>query len=216
LPPFLPRPRAAVIRGLRTRSRAQSLVEFALILPILLTLTGTAVDISRVYGVWVTLEGATRDAAEQVASDVTVTSQAGAVTRARTILCGQLVYTAGFAAPVGNPAACTSPSLTVTWTSSTVAPGTLRNPLITVKVESHLDFRTLFAYPLFTQNGAWGTRSQVYTRNGKSRIDWELDVTAAYGATFQRSLAHGRADADVTAPANALDAGWDKDVALGS
>ena len=68
----------------------------------------------------------------------------------------------------------------------------------------------------FTQNGAWGTRSQVYTRNGESRIDWELDVTAAYGATFQRSLAHGRADADVTAPANALDAGWDKDVALGS
>jgi Flp pilus assembly protein TadG len=163
LPPFLPRPRAAVIRGLRTRSRAQSLVEFALILPILLTLTGTAVDISRVYGVWVTLEGATRDAAEQVASDVTVTSQAGAVTRARTILCGQLVYTAGFAAPVGNPAACTSPSLTVTWTSSTVAPGTLRNPLITVKVESHLDFRTLFAYPLFTQNGAWTLgSSQTY------------------------------------------------------
>jgi hypothetical protein len=85
------------------------------------------------------------------------------VTRARAILCGQLIHTAGFAAPVGNPDACTSPTLTVTWTSTTTAPGSQRNPMITVKVESHLDFRTLFAYPLFTQNGAWTlASSQTY------------------------------------------------------
>jgi hypothetical protein len=68
----------------------------------------------------------------------------------------------------------------------------------------------------FTQNGVWGTRSQVYTRpNDEDRIDWDIDVTAANGGTFLKTLAHGRADADVTDPANALDAGWDKDVQLG-
>ena len=68
----------------------------------------------------------------------------------------------------------------------------------------------------FTQNGVWGTRSQVYTRpDDDGRIQWQIDVTAANGGTFLRTLAHGRADADVTDPTNALDAGWDKDVQLG-
>jgi Flp pilus assembly protein TadG len=143
----------------RQRSLGQSLVEFALILPILLTLTGAAIDVSRVYGAWVALEGATRDAAEQVATDVTITSQTAAATRARTIVCSQLVNTPGFAAPPGNPASCTSPSLTVTWASSSTSPGTVRNPLVTVTVASALPFLTLFSYPLLTQNGAWNLGS---------------------------------------------------------
>jgi len=137
------------------RRRGQSLVEFALILPILLTLTGAAIDVARVYGAWVNLESATRDAAEQVATDATVTSQSAALTRAKAILCPQLSGTPGFAAPVGNPTACTSPALTVTWASSTAAPGSAKFPLVTVTVSSTLPFRTLFAYPLFTQGGAW-------------------------------------------------------------
>jgi Flp pilus assembly protein TadG len=141
------------------RSLGQSLVEFALILPILLTLTGAAIDLSRVYGAWVALEGATRDAAEQVATDVTITSQSAAATKARTIVCSQLVSVPGFAAPPGNPTNCTSPTLTVTWTSSTTSPGTQRNPLVTVTVASGLPFRTLFSYPLLTQNGAWNLSS---------------------------------------------------------
>jgi Flp pilus assembly protein TadG len=141
------------------RSLGQSLVEFALILPILLTLTGAAIDIARVYGAWVALEGATRDAAEQVATDTTITSQAAALTKARTIVCTQLQNTPGFAAPVGTPTSCTSPSLTVTWASSTAAPGTARNPLVTATVASTLPFRTMFAYPLFTQGGAWNVGS---------------------------------------------------------
>jgi hypothetical protein len=67
----------------------------------------------------------------------------------------------------------------------------------------------------FTQNGAWGTRSETYTRDpNEPRIDWEIDVTAANNGAFQKTIAHGRADADVTTPANSLDAGWDKDVEL--
>jgi Flp pilus assembly protein TadG len=136
-------------------ARGQSLVEFALILPILLTLTGAAIDVSRVYGAWVTLDGATRDAAEQVATDATIVDATTATTRAKAILCGQLVNTPGFAAPPGNPSACTSPVITVAWTKSITTPGTSKNPLVKVVVTTSLPFRTLFAYPLLTQNGAW-------------------------------------------------------------
>lgn len=146
---------AAPRQHLRPRIGGQSLVEFALILPILLTLLGGAVDISRVYGAWTALEGATRDAAEQVAMDANVTTQAGAATRAQAIVCAQMSSVPGFVAPAGNPNSCTIPSLTVTWAASAVAPGTARNPLVTVTVTSALPFRTAFAYPLLTQNGAW-------------------------------------------------------------
>src|SRR5436190_2708967 len=58
-------PQAGLDDHTKKRRRGQSLVEFALILPILLTLTGAAIDVARVYGGWVALEGASRDAAEQ-------------------------------------------------------------------------------------------------------------------------------------------------------
>jgi Flp pilus assembly protein TadG len=150
---FHPR-RKTRTRGQR-RSLGQSLVEFALILPIMLTLTGAAIDLSRVFGVWVTLESATRDAAEQVASDITVTTQAQADVRGKAILCSQLAGTVGFSAPAGAPSACTSPTATVKWIPQTSSPGTTRNPMVTVTVTSSLQFRTLFPYPLFTQSGAW-------------------------------------------------------------
>jgi Flp pilus assembly protein TadG len=149
-------------RPRNNRSLGQSLVEFALILPILLTLTGAAIDVARVYGAWVALEGATRDAAEQVATDALVTSQAAAAAKARTIVCSQLVNSPGFASPPGNPTNCTSPALIVTWTKVMASPGD-KNPLVTVTVLSSLPFRTLFGYPLLTQNGAWNLGSnQTY------------------------------------------------------
>ena len=55
-------------RSRRTR-RGQSLVEFALVLPVLLAITGVVIDASRVYFQWVDLESATRDAAQYIASD---------------------------------------------------------------------------------------------------------------------------------------------------
>jgi Flp pilus assembly protein TadG len=156
---ILSSPRGALATRIRKRNRGQSLVEFALILPILLTLTGAAIDVARVYGGWVALEGASRDAAEQVATDATITTLAGAQAKAKTIVCTQLANSVGFVAPPGNPSACTSPSIVTTWATN----GASKNPVVTVTVTTTLPFRTLFAYPLLTQNGAWNLgSSQTY------------------------------------------------------
>jgi Flp pilus assembly protein TadG len=135
----------------------QALVEFALILPILLTIFGAATDMARVYGAWVTLEGATRDAAEQVASDATITTSGAATTRAQQIVCTETSGLAGFVAPAGNPTACTTPTVAVTWSTPSVgAPGgTTANPIGSATVTVTFPFRTLFAYPLLTHSGAW-------------------------------------------------------------
>lgn len=137
------------------RRRGQSLVEFALILPILLTMVGAAVDLARLYQGWITLEGATRDAAEYAAT--TTSTSAAATTEAQRIVCTQTATLSGFAAPPGSPTSCTSPSVTVTsFSVSTTATGASTTyPLASVTVRSTLPFRTFFGYPLFTQNGAW-------------------------------------------------------------
>ena len=55
-----PRPRLRFNR--RTRA-GQSLVEFALIVPILLTMVAAAVDMGRLFFAYVTMESAAREAA---------------------------------------------------------------------------------------------------------------------------------------------------------
>jgi Flp pilus assembly protein TadG len=52
----------------RARTRGQSLVEFALLLPVLLALVGATLDVARLYFAWIGLEAATRDAAQAIAS----------------------------------------------------------------------------------------------------------------------------------------------------
>ena len=74
-------------RGATSRKRGQSLVEFALILPILLTMVGAAIDIARLYQGWITLEGAARDAAEYAATFDT--SSTAATADAKRIICTQ-------------------------------------------------------------------------------------------------------------------------------
>lgn len=135
--------------------RGQSLVEFALILPILLTMVGAAVDIARLYQGWITLEGATRDAAEYAATKDTTST--AALSSAKTIICTQTATLPGFVAPPGNPTSCTSPAVTVTsFNVSTTATGASTTyPIASVTVTATLPFRTFFGYPLFTQNGAW-------------------------------------------------------------
>ena len=130
-------------------------MEFALILPVLMTLFGAAVDLSRVYAAWITLESATRNAAEYVAS-VDKTS-AAATTDATRIVCLETSGVAGFVSPPGNPAACTAPTVTiVSYTLSTTAAGaSTKYPIASVTVQTTLPFRTLFAYPLVTTGGAW-------------------------------------------------------------
>jgi Flp pilus assembly protein TadG len=150
------------------RSRGQSLVELALILPVLLTILGASVDIARVYGASVALEGATRDAAEQVATlDGTSSNNATASARAQSVVCSQMVKITGFVAPAGNPTSCTQPAVTLSsWTVSTTAAlgGSTAHPVGKATVTATLPFRMLFAYPFFTQGGAWTiTSSQTYS-----------------------------------------------------
>jgi Flp pilus assembly protein TadG len=151
----------------RNRSRGQSLVELALILPVMLTIMGAAVDVSRVYGARIALEGATRDAAEQVATFEGPTSNStAALARAKTVICSQLTSIPGFVAPVGNPTACTQPNVTLTtWSTSTTAAGASTTfPIGTATVTATLPFRTFFSYPFFTQAGAWTiTSAQTYS-----------------------------------------------------
>ena len=136
------------------RVRGQALVEFAVILPILLTLFGATVDVARVYQAWNVLESATRDAAEYAATNDTTTAAAAA--DAGRIVCTETAGLSGYQAQ-GSPPGCSSPTVTISsFTLSTTAPGaTTNNPVASVTVTTSLPFRTLFAYPLFTQGGAW-------------------------------------------------------------
>ena len=147
-----------------SRKRGQSLVEFALILPILLTMVGAAIDLARLYQGWITLEGATRDAAEYAATkDATSTA---ALTDAKRIICTQTATVPGFASPAGQPTNCTSPAVSVaSFNVSTTATGASSSyPIATVTVTATLPFRTFFGYPLFTQGGAWTlTSTQSYS-----------------------------------------------------
>jgi Flp pilus assembly protein TadG len=135
--------------------RGQSLVEFGLILPVLLTLTGAAIDVARVYQAYIALEGATRDAAEYVATNGP-DSGLTALQTAKKVVCTEMSGIAGFS---GSATDCTSPSVSLptAYSQSTTASagGSTSYPVGSVTVNATFAFRTLFAYPLFTQNGAW-------------------------------------------------------------
>jgi Flp pilus assembly protein TadG len=150
----------------RHRTLGQSVVEFALILPVVLTILGAAVDMARLYGAWVALEGATRDAAEQVASDPTLTNSSLASARAQVVICSQMTKIVGYVAPAGDPTHCSQPAVTVAWTApNATTPGaSSKYPIGTATVTAALPFRMLFAYPFITQNGTWNiTSTQKYT-----------------------------------------------------
>ena len=143
----------------RRRPSGQALVEFAVILPVLLTLLGAAVDVARVYPAWNALEAATRDAAEYAATNDT--TSASALTDAQRIVCTETLGVAGYVGNTSPPPACTQPSVTVTsFSLSTTAPGaSAAHPIASVTVVATLPFHTVFPYPLFTQNGTWTLRS---------------------------------------------------------
>jgi Flp pilus assembly protein TadG len=60
-------PRTALLRHLRTRSRGQSLVEFALILPLFLVFVAACLDLGRVFYANISLNNAAREGAMQAA-----------------------------------------------------------------------------------------------------------------------------------------------------
>jgi Flp pilus assembly protein TadG len=142
--------------GRNARQRGQSFAEFALILPVLMTLLGGAIDFARLYNTWINLEAATRDAAEYVATCVNgsalllrcdgVGASTTALTEAKRIVCTEF----------GKAATCTDPTVTVpTYTQdpSTAAGGSANAPVTTASVRARTTFRTFFPYPLLTQNG---------------------------------------------------------------
>jgi Flp pilus assembly protein TadG len=135
--------------------RGQGLAEFALVIPVLLLLVGAAIDFSRVYGFWIDLEAATRDAAEYAATNTT--TQADALTEAKRLVCAQF----------GKGPTCTDPAVTATmWPLSTDAAqgGSADYPLVTVSVTSTTTFRTIVPYPLLTKSGVFGlSSSRKYT-----------------------------------------------------
>lgn len=149
----------------RHRRRGQSLTEFALILPVLLAFLGLSIDFARVFQAWMTLEAATRDAAEAAATNATTSSEA--LTVARKTVCLQARSLPGFTPGSGTPPAdveqCAAPVVTVAaFSRSTTAPGaTSRYPIGTATIRSTLPFTPFFSYPLITQNGAWTITTQA-------------------------------------------------------
>lgn len=144
--------------------RGQSLVEFAVILPILFALVGVVIDASRLYLAWSSLEAATRDAAQYLAtssSDAYAVDHtwagADADTKAEYIV--EKTTGHGFAiSPTGGTLAdCSAGQVTTVYSTNTrwQDGGSVANPLSTAKVMTCLPFKTLFSYPFFTTDGAW-------------------------------------------------------------
>jgi len=151
----------------RTRNgRGQSVAEFALLLPVILAFLGLTIDLARVFQAWITLDSATRDAAEYAATSGT--SSSDALTKAKQTVCVQAQNIPGFQrsglASPNDVNQCTSPTVTVvTWSSSTSGSdgASTRYPVVTATVNATVPFRMLFAYPFLTQNGSWTITSQA-------------------------------------------------------
>jgi Flp pilus assembly protein TadG len=148
--------------------RGQALAEFALILPLLLGLVGAGIDFARVFQGAMTLQTASRNAAESAAYSSTDLTTARA--RARSVVCTESQKLPGFVpGPGGVIATCTSPSVTVTYTRSTTAPGAnTRYPLVTATVTTALDFTLMVPWPMLP-NGTWtlGTTQSFSIMQGR-------------------------------------------------
>jgi Flp pilus assembly protein TadG len=151
------------------RARGQSLVEFAVLLPVLLGLVGVTIDVARLYQAWTNLEAATRDAAQYLATSATdplavdhTTQGSDSDGKAGYIL--QVATGSSFARSTtqGTLGSCSQPRLTTTYSESTAASagGSGAYPVATARVMTCLPFRTLFSYPFVTIDGYWTLRSE--------------------------------------------------------
>jgi Flp pilus assembly protein TadG len=137
--------------------RGQALVELAVILPLLLGFAGIIVDFGRAYAAQVSLESATRAAAEYVAGYST--SQEAALSQARTMICGELEGVIGYV-PGDTPDTCLQPDVAIaSYTRSSTAPGaTAFFPLGSVTVEATVPFEMLMHWP-WLDEGTWTLRA---------------------------------------------------------
>lgn len=142
------------------------MAEFAILIPVLLAFLGLTIDFARVFQAWITLESATRDAAEYAAS--TGTSSSDALTKAQRTICLQSQNIPGFQrsglASPNDVNQCTRPTVTiVSWSTSTdpAVGASTRYPIGSVTVRATVPFSPLFAYPFLTNNGTWTVTSQA-------------------------------------------------------
>jgi Flp pilus assembly protein TadG len=126
-------------------------VEFALILPIMLTLFGGAVDFSRVYSAYINVQEATRNAAESIATDKTISTDPAATTEAQRLVCLEIVGTSPCTGANDPKATATSPDNS--WANTATAPTT-----VTIVVTEQ--FKMLFPYPLMDK-GQWTLTANV-------------------------------------------------------
>jgi Flp pilus assembly protein TadG len=137
----------------------------AMILPILLGLAGGATDLARAYQAWLTVESATRNAVEYVAtkscgSDSTCVTNT-AVADAKKVICAEAQSAPGYTS--GSPY-CTSPAVTATVSASSTATGaTATNPIVTAQVTTNLQFRTLVPWPFLPNNTITLSSNRTYS-----------------------------------------------------
>jgi Flp pilus assembly protein TadG len=139
-------------------------VELAIILPILLAMAGGAVDLARAYQAWLTLESATRNAAEYLATMPTITTQAQADAAAEEVVCRETDTIPGWIqGSGGNP--CDAPDVSVpTFTTSTTATGaTFTNPIATAQVVTSVEFQTLVPWPLLPHDAVTLSADRTYS-----------------------------------------------------
>ena len=141
------------------------MAEFALLLPVMLAFFGVTIDFARIFQAWITLDSATRDAAEYAASNATGSTDA--LTKAKKTICLQAQNVPGFTrsglASPNDVEQCTNPTVSVvSWSLSTTADGaSTRYPVGAATIRATLPFNMLFAYPFLTHNGAWTITSQA-------------------------------------------------------
>ena len=156
-------------RRARARQRGQSLVEFAVVLPVMLAIVGVIIDAARLYQVLTSLESATRDAAQYLATSSTDPTApdytwAGedADTKAAFILTSATNYDVERSTSAEEFASCETPLVTTTYRQDTTIAngGTVSNPVSVATVTACIPFRTLFAYPYLTTDGAIFLRTE--------------------------------------------------------
>ena len=134
----------------------QAVVEFAILLPLILSIVGGALDFSRVFIVDLKVQSATRNAAESIASDITITDSTTALTRAQQLVCTEITGSSSCSGSSAPVATVTSFSV-----STTALGATVKNPIATVTVNVSQPFDMLFPWPFMSPPGHW-------TMNGTS------------------------------------------------
>jgi Flp pilus assembly protein TadG len=148
----------------RSKSRGQSLVEFAILAPVFLAVMAICIDFARVYQGWINLESATRDAAQYLATSSNDPlddnwSGTDADKKARYLLETSTGATFEISS---SQASCSTAKVSTTFSTSTSSAdgGSNAYPVGTAKVSACLPFRPLFAYPVLTNGGDWIVRSE--------------------------------------------------------